>query len=267
MALIANSVNEAANILTKLKNESFASKDTVLRMSIPDQKADISSPPETNSGQVLGKLGGVYLNGEELDWNSFYKNKQYNKVNLPNYAFQYQKFWIDEEHFLKENSVSFSFNEKMQENNNTIVETKEQPLLLEKLRRLSHDERHGLLLEEVRKELAKVLQLPPNQLPEINLGFIEMGLDSLMGLELKNKLQSELKYTISSTVLFNYSTIESLVGFLLNEIFKNECKTEIENFYENENATLNLTNVDLISDEEAEAILLQKLESFQKMNA
>jgi acyl carrier protein len=48
-------------------------------------------------------------------------------------------------------------------------------------------------------------------------GFFELGLDSIMALELKAKLEAGLGRTFRATLFFTHPTLESLVDYLLGE--------------------------------------------------
>ena len=47
---------------------------------------------------------------------------------------------------------------------------------------------------------------------------LDMGLDSLTAVELKNNLQSNLGQFFSSTLVFNYPNIHALVQYLSQEV-------------------------------------------------
>jgi len=88
------------------------------------------------------------------------------------------------------------------------------PDILARLARLDPTERRDWLLGYVRDEvaaaigLADALRLDPQQ------GFFRMGMDSLMAVELKNRLTAGLGVPLSSTVVFDYPNIRDLTGHL-----------------------------------------------------
>jgi hypothetical protein len=51
------------------------------------------------------------------------------------------------------------------------------------------------------------------------LGFAEMGMDSLMGVELRSILQKSLKVSLASTFAFDHSNIDDVVQYLLGQLF------------------------------------------------
>jgi NAD(P)-dependent dehydrogenase (short-subunit alcohol dehydrogenase family)/acyl carrier protein len=92
------------------------------------------------------------------------------------------------------------------------------PELLQKLEAAPAEVRLELLLTHVQGEVAHVLGLDVAQPPDVYTGFSDMGMDSLMAVELKNRLQAALGIPLTSTLAFNYPTIEELVEYLSEKV-------------------------------------------------
>ncbi|MBM4088634.1 MAG: type I polyketide synthase, partial [Planctomycetes bacterium] len=90
--------------------------------------------------------------------------------------------------------------------------------LVERLKAASEEQRPQLLRAELCREVAAVLGLPQAELADTDRGFAELGFDSLMALELRERLQNALGCPLSSTLAFNYPNIDSLVDYLNREI-------------------------------------------------
>ncbi len=89
------------------------------------------------------------------------------------------------------------------------------------VRRLSEalpSEREDLLLAHVRGEVVAVLGFEPTQPIDLQQGFFEMGMDSLMAVELRNRLQAAVGRSFPSSVIFDYPNVEALAGHLAREI-------------------------------------------------
>nr|QKW93938.1 myxalamid-type polyketide synthase MxaB [Vitiosangium cumulatum] len=98
-----------------------------------------------------------------------------------------------------------------------LKETNERPAagrILEMLRATPPQLREELLLERLREDLGERLGLEPSQIG-MRDNLMELGVDSLMAIELKRTFESELCLRLSSTLLFDHPELESLVGFLL----------------------------------------------------
>jgi myxalamid-type polyketide synthase MxaE and MxaD len=84
---------------------------------------------------------------------------------------------------------------------------------LERLREASPVERRTILERIVRETLGAVLRLPAAQL-DARRPFGSLGLDSLMALELRNRLEVALALRLPASLAWNYSTVEALTAHL-----------------------------------------------------
>ncbi|HEX9925384.1 MAG TPA: type I polyketide synthase, partial [Anaerolineae bacterium] len=80
-------------------------------------------------------------------------------------------------------------------------------------------EAEEILLAEIQSQLAQVLGLPADEWLDPKQKLFEIGMDSLMALELRNRLQLLVSNTLPATLLFNYPSVEGLVGYLKEEVF------------------------------------------------
>lgn len=90
--------------------------------------------------------------------------------------------------------------------------------LLRQIQQAPAGEHVELLMAHVQAEVGRVLKLDPSQRPDPEQGFFDMGMDSLMVLDLKNRLQKSLGYTLPSTLPFEYPTIEALTTYLADRL-------------------------------------------------
>jgi NADPH:quinone reductase-like Zn-dependent oxidoreductase/acyl carrier protein len=87
--------------------------------------------------------------------------------------------------------------------------------LWRRLRHLPAEEHLPALTSFVQDEVARVLRLQSP--PDVQTGFADLGMDSLMAVELRNRLQSQLgqQVRLSSTLAFDYPTTAALADHLL----------------------------------------------------
>jgi acyl carrier protein len=78
-------------------------------------------------------------------------------------------------------------------------------------------QRRQRLLTHLQNQAAAILGM--QQLPAIKVGLTEMGLDSLMAIELRKRLEKSLEMALPSTIVFTYPTIDELQQFLAQELF------------------------------------------------
>jgi len=133
---------------------------------------------------------------------------------------------------------------------------------------LAPAERHGALERHLRDHAARVLGLPPARIavdqPLGNLGF-----DSLMTLELRNRLESSLGLKLSATVIWNYPTIAALAEHLARKLaLAPEATPEATGAAPPDPAAAlpELTKaVQALTEDEAAAALAQKLGHFEQL--
>jgi NAD(P)-dependent dehydrogenase (short-subunit alcohol dehydrogenase family)/acyl carrier protein len=69
--------------------------------------------------------------------------------------------------------------------------------------------RRAQLIRYVVEQVAQVTRLDPNQI-DANTAFKSLGIDSLMGLELRNRLEAALGLKLSATLIWNYPNATAL---------------------------------------------------------
>ena len=90
--------------------------------------------------------------------------------------------------------------------------------LPERLRLAMPSEREALLVAFLQQELQALMRLPSP--PEPTVGFFDLGMDSLMAVELRNRLNRALsgEYVASSTVVFDYPDTAGLARHVAAEL-------------------------------------------------
>ena len=90
--------------------------------------------------------------------------------------------------------------------------------LLSQLREAPAAAPEDLLVSFLQQEVQAVLRLPTA--PEPTVGFFDLGMDSLMAVELRNRLNRAFadEYVVPNTVVFDYPDIASLANHLTEEL-------------------------------------------------
>ncbi len=65
----------------------------------------------------------------------------------------------------------------------------------------------------LRSQLVSILRMPPSEL-DAQKSFKDLGLDSLTGLELRNRINLLLTISLSATAIWNYPTIAQLAAHI-----------------------------------------------------
>jgi NADPH:quinone reductase-like Zn-dependent oxidoreductase/acyl carrier protein len=113
-------------------------------------------------------------------------------------------------------------------------------------------DRRAMLSEHLRQQALKILSLPPQTRIDEDEALHDLGLDSLMAVELRNALVATLERPLSPTLVLDYPTLHTLIDFLLGEMFTGPAWSGAEDDRPGD--------IHTISDEEAEALLLEELE-------
>jgi acyl carrier protein len=90
--------------------------------------------------------------------------------------------------------------------------------LLRQLREVPDARRVNFLTEYLQREVQGFLRLA--QPPAANSRFLDLGTDSLMAVELRNRLYGQFggAFTINATAVFDYPTIRSLAEYLAGQL-------------------------------------------------
>ncbi|MCB9450587.1 MAG: type I polyketide synthase [Anaerolineaceae bacterium] len=77
--------------------------------------------------------------------------------------------------------------------------------------------RRKLLEDHLREQVARVLGLSPSRI-DIHKPLRNLGIDSLMTLELRSRLESTLKIPLSATLIFNFPTVSVMTDHLAEKL-------------------------------------------------
>ena len=78
-------------------------------------------------------------------------------------------------------------------------------------------ERRQHLFEYIGKQVGTILG--NKQIPDTEQGFLEMGIDSLLSIELKNRLEKGLEVALPASLIFDFPNIRRLVDYLVEQVF------------------------------------------------
>ncbi|MGD1805493.1 type I polyketide synthase [Dapis sp. BLCC M126] len=117
--------------------------------------------------------------------------------------------------------------EEFMSSESVVTETKNNEFLVE-LQKAKASDRPQIMTNYLQGVVGKLLGFPESELPDTELGFFDMGMDSLLSLELRNLLQKSFSCSVSSTVLFEYTNIEALAEHLTTEVLAEDLETTVE---------------------------------------
>ena len=114
-----------------------------------------------------------------------------------------------------------------------------------------------LLIDEISKEVKQILGIKNFSKIDSDLGFVELGLDSLSSVELRNKLQYRYNLKLSTTAIFDYPNVSKLANYILSTT--NRSNLDLEE--KSQDSKHHLTPVENLSETEAEALLIEELKN------
>ncbi|MFI4955157.1 MAG: SDR family NAD(P)-dependent oxidoreductase, partial [Gammaproteobacteria bacterium] len=104
-----------------------------------------------------------------------------------------------------------------------LTEQKQASVLMETLEAAPEEQRPLILKTAISNAVRKVIGIADNRPIDEYMGFFEMGMDSLMALELKNYLQTLIQRPLPNTLVFDYPDCAALykffAGTLMTQLF------------------------------------------------
>ncbi len=100
--------------------------------------------------------------------------------------------------------------------------------ILLRLGQAGAEERPKLLIGYLKEEVERVLASNAGMRIEPEDRLFELGLDSLMAVELQNRLQVNLKCTLKNTLFFEYPTLSALAEYLIRESLFQESPVDVQ---------------------------------------
>ncbi|MEA5560868.1 SDR family NAD(P)-dependent oxidoreductase [Planktothrix agardhii] len=154
---------------------------------------------------------------------------------------------VDFEHPQLLQQKSYSFLSEL------LLSYQEEKTWINQLKSLPITEAYQQLKQEIQSQLAIVLGLDTGTTLDPNQGFSELGLDSLTSVEFRNRLQNRFQCSFPTTIIFDYPTLADLTNYLGESILSltyDKNQRIVDEF---------LSQVQQLSEEKAEALLLEKL--------
>jgi acyl carrier protein len=127
-------------------------------------------------------------------------------------------------------------------------------LTREKLLTAEPEERQQLVENLLKEQIAKVLRSSPDKI-DVHLPMDKLGIDSLMGFELINRLESDLEMSVPMSVLLQGPSLAQLTTQLLDQLALPSAAPAAPATTGQEPESELRSKVDQLSDEEVDALL------------
>ncbi|WP_328947426.1 type I polyketide synthase [Streptomyces sp. NBC_00184] len=145
-------------------------------------------------GQVLRALADLHVQGVPIPWKRVFSTPDTRRVDLPTYAFEHRRYWLDE--------------------HDDAVPVVNGAAWREDVRALPEPERLGSMVALVTGEAAALLGLPAEDVRP-GTALRDQGFDSLMVVELRNRLSARTRVALPMALAFDYPTPQAIATLLL----------------------------------------------------
>ena len=136
--------------------------------------------------------------------------------------------------------------------------------VLQQLAKAPVRDRHAVLIAYLQAEVAEILKLEPSQLPSAQQGFFAMGMDSLMAVELKRRLENAFGYSLPATLAFESPTIQDLAEYLGKEVLGWEFISKDTVLFQGEDEEAS-SKIKCLSPEELEVSITKQLTKLENL--
>lgn len=181
---------------------------------------------------ILTTLGRLWLAGATIDWPAVHGGPR-RRVSLPTYPFQHQSYWIGPPPDAVSSTGILESNEqhppvqavahaRVMESTGEDAETAERPFdhsnIRNRLLAATRGRRVGLLVNHLRKRIATLLSVESSAMPEADTGFLDMGMTSIMMVELLASLEKSFGRRLPQTLALECPNIHSLAENLVENL-------------------------------------------------
>ncbi|WP_395577395.1 type I polyketide synthase [Streptomyces sp. BK79] len=159
---------------------------------------------------LLSTLGELHVRGVPVDWATVYEPWAPRRLRLPTYAFQRDRYWITRD----SRSAALEGGERADES----VRPLRRPAGTAGTAGTAGPARGRQVLDLVRAQAAHVMGARGAQAVDPELTFHALGLNSLAGVELLDRVNSLTGLTLSPSVLFEHPTPARLAAYVLGQV-------------------------------------------------
>jgi acyl transferase domain-containing protein len=183
---------------------------------------------------MLHALGTLYTRGIDPNWKAV-QQAEVRYAPLPTYPWQRERYWVElHPNRLHAGPVSHAEHRVAPPEPSRAAESSQYAVHPSVVAAPSPRRWQGKAAAEaragletlVRRTVAGVLGFANATALDADRGFAEMGLDSLMAVQLRNRLQAELGVTLSATLAFDHPTADRLVAHLLTGVLDLQDRAE-----------------------------------------
>ncbi|RKZ77626.1 MAG: hypothetical protein DRR19_27640, partial [Candidatus Parabeggiatoa sp. nov. 1] len=160
----------------------------------------------------LAQLARLWVSGIDIDWHLIYSANKPQRIPLPTYPFARERYWIPVSKPSQPNPLQHIQNQSSAPSDLKALSADK------RLAQAAPNQRHALILTKVRAMLFTVTGFSHIDNDE---NLIESGIDSISGVELRERLEKAYGVTLSNTFLRDHPTLHKMTGFLVQQLPSN----------------------------------------------
>ncbi|RZS32688.1 acyl transferase domain-containing protein [Herbihabitans rhizosphaerae] len=180
-------------------------------------------------------IATLHVDGVEVDWRAVFGGTGARRIDLPTYAFQRRRFWVDGV-LAVQRAQSTGGSAALEEPEDT------GPSLAERIAGLPKAEQERILLDVVGAQVAVALSYESASAVEPERAFKDLGFDSLTAVELRNRLSAAAGVALPATMIYDYPNPVALADHLREALADNESSGVLSEVDKLEAAVANLRN-------------------------
>lgn len=190
------------------------------------QNEDLICQEEGEIPEILGR----WLSGEDIEWKNYY-NEKVHKIHLPGYSFSKKEYSVPKG---IEKKKILNLKEEYSPKKIVVQEVE----TIEKSGDKGMEERlYDKAYEKVRKTITNavchILQIEDEEL-DGDATFHELGIDSILAVDIIENINTDLKIHIKTTEFFNHPSIDRMSDYIMEECLESTDIDLPERFVEQE---------------------------------
>ena len=155
---------------------------------------------------VLNSLAGLHVQGGVVDWDALFGTRR--RVDLPTYAFQRQRYWLNSAHTAAV-AAEVSSPEPPAKDDHRVP-------LSERISALSHEDAQALVLGHVLERVAVVLGHSSGESIGPDDAFMKLGFDSMLSSELSKRLTASTGFKLRPNVVLRHPSPRLIAGHIVS---------------------------------------------------
>ncbi|WP_277815443.1 beta-ketoacyl synthase N-terminal-like domain-containing protein, partial [Streptomyces sp. PRh5] len=176
--------------------------------------------------RFLTSVAEAYVGGASVDWTGMFAGTGARRVELPTYAFQRKRYWLDVQALPQPSALTEAAATDPDDGAGHTSATDAASLLRARLAPLDDAQRGEMLADLVRDQVATALGYEGPEAVDLGRTFKELGFDSLGAVDFRNRLNTKTGLRLSTTLLFDHPTPRALVRHLRDRLLGDDGREE-----------------------------------------